>query len=44
MKKSEISLSTKIADLLDFLRTKVLLWLFLVFITVLLFEAFHFPF
>ena len=44
MNKPEISLSSRIADLLDFCRTKLLLWALVVFITVLLFEAFHFPF
>lgn len=44
MNKFPISLSTRVANLLDFIRTKFILWALLIFITVLLLEAFHFPF
>ena len=44
MKKNEITLGDKIASAIDYCRTNLLLWGFVIFLTVLLFEAFHFPF
>lgn len=44
MKKKEITLGNKIASVIEYCRTNLLLWCFVIFLTVLLFEAFHFPF